>query len=74
MLLTMLIDADHLLATPIFEPNRCSIGFHPLHSYLAISIYTLLLIITKNKNVQMICVGLLFHIITDAIDCWMNSF
>ena len=29
MLLTMLVDLDHLLANPIFDPNRCSINFHP---------------------------------------------
>ena len=27
---TMFIDLDHLLANPIFDPNRCSINFHPL--------------------------------------------
>ncbi len=37
---TMLVDVDHLLATPVFDPTRCSIGFHPLHSYLAIGLYT----------------------------------
>ena len=37
MMLTMLVDLDHLLANPIYDPNRCSIGFHPLHSYLAIA-------------------------------------
>ncbi len=32
MLATMLIDLDHLVASPIFDTNRCSIGFHPLHT------------------------------------------
>jgi len=31
MVATMLVDIDHLLASPIYSPNRCSIGFHPLH-------------------------------------------
>ena len=35
----MLVDLDHLLATPIFKENRCSINFHPLHSYVAIGFY-----------------------------------
>ena len=35
MLLTMLIDLDHLLASPIFDANRCSIGYHPLHTVYA---------------------------------------
>ena len=28
MLTTMLIDLDHLLANPVFDPDRCSINFH----------------------------------------------
>ena len=33
---TMLVDVDHLLADPIYDPDRCSIGFHPLHTVPAI--------------------------------------
>jgi hypothetical protein len=33
MLATMLVDLDHLLADPIYDPDRCSIGFHPLHTF-----------------------------------------
>ncbi|RKW50452.1 MAG: hypothetical protein D8B57_10685, partial [Prevotella sp.] len=36
MLATMLVDMDHLLATPMFNPYRCSVGFHPLHSYFMV--------------------------------------
>jgi hypothetical protein len=36
MLATMLVDLDHLFANPMFDPTRCSIGFHPLHSIPAI--------------------------------------
>jgi len=32
MIGTMLFDVDHLLASPIFDPKRFSIGFHLLHS------------------------------------------
>ena len=56
----MLVDLDHLLATPIFEAGRCSIGFHPLHSYYAIAVYFLLLL-WKNKIIRIIAIGLLFH-------------
>ena len=35
----MFVDLDHLLANPIYDPCRCSIGFHPLHNYFAIVIY-----------------------------------
>lgn len=39
MLLGWLIDLDHLLADPIYVPDRCSIGFHPLHTTPAIVVY-----------------------------------
>ncbi|MEJ5145302.1 DUF6122 family protein [Sphingobacterium sp. MYb388] len=66
MIATMLVDLDHLLATPIFDPGRCSIGFHPLHSYYAIGIYILLVLFPKTR---IIAVGLLFHMFTDWQDC-----
>ncbi|MEX1382045.1 DUF6122 family protein [Lutibacter sp.] len=65
-ILTMLVDLDHLLTTPIFEAGRCSINFHPLHSYYAISVYFLLLIPAKTR---VIAIGLLFHMLTDFSDC-----
>ena len=67
MIATMIVDIDHLLAVPIYDPNRCSIGFHPLHSYLAISIYFLLLFFPK---VRLIAIGLLIHMALDYIDCY----
>ncbi len=69
MLATMLIDVDHLLATPIFDPNRCSIGFHPLHTYWATAIYAVLFFFKKTR---IIAVGLLFHMLTDYLDCQWN--
>lgn len=63
---TMLIDLDHLLANPIYDPNRCSINYHPLHSYYAIVVYFLLLI---PKKTRVIAIGLLLHIIADYLDC-----
>jgi hypothetical protein len=39
MLLVNIIDFDHLLSDSIYDPNRCGIGFHPLHSYLATAAY-----------------------------------
>lgn len=70
MFLTMLVDVDHLFATPIFDPNRASIGFHFLHSYYAIGIYFLLLFF-KGK-LRIVSVGLLFHMLTDYIDMLLN--
>jgi len=71
MVLTLLIDIDHLLATPIFDPNRCSIHFHVLHTYYAMIVYAVLLFFSKTRIVG---VGLLFHIVTDFQDClWIKS-
>ncbi|WP_108801762.1 DUF6122 family protein [Aquimarina sp. Aq107] len=64
----MLIDLDHLIANPIFDPNRCSIGFHFLHSLPAITLYFLTLIPKKTRIIGM---ALLWHILTDSIDCLM---
>lgn len=66
-LLTMLVDLDHLLATPIFDPNRFSIGFHPLHSYFMIGVYALGFVLFK-KNIRLVCLGLLLHMATDFQD------
>jgi len=69
MLFTMLIDLDHLLASPIFDTNRCSINFHPLHTYIAGVGYVLLLLFNKTR---IIAIGLILHLLTDAIDClWL---
>ncbi|MGB0896217.1 MAG: DUF6122 family protein [Flavobacteriaceae bacterium] len=67
-ILSMLVDADHLLATPIFQENRCSINYHPLHSYYAIMTYIVLLL---PKKTRIIAFALLFHMLTDWIDCQM---
>jgi Family of unknown function (DUF6122) len=66
MLSTMLIDLDHLLATPIFDANRCSINFHPLHSYVAIGIYIVLLL---PKKTRLLGLGFCIHILADWVDC-----
>ena len=66
MLMGLFIDVDHIWADPIFDPNRCSIGFHPLHSYWAIAIYVVL---TLFKKTRLIGIGLMIHIIADATDC-----
>ena len=69
MLATMLVDLDHLLADPIFDPSRCSIGFHVLHSYYAIAGY---LAMSLLPQLRIVAIGLLFHMFTDYLDClWM---
>ena len=66
---TMLVDLDHLLTNPIFDPNRCSINFHPLHTYYAIAIYILLLFL--RNPLRTIGIGRLLHMLADLIDCIM---
>lgn len=69
LLATMLIDLDHLLATPIFDATRCSINYHPLHTYYALVVYIILFAIPKTRIVGL---GLVLHFITDYIDClWL---
>ncbi len=70
-LLTMLVDLDHVFASPIFEQNRCSINFHPLHTYWAIGVYILLLFHPKTR---LVAIGLLMHMMTDGLDCWWMNF
>lgn len=62
----ILIDADHLLADPVFDPGRCSIGFHPLHSYWAIALYIILLFPRKTRIYGL---ALMIHILADFTDC-----
>jgi hypothetical protein len=70
MVATMLIDIDHLLADPVYDPGRCSIGFHPLHQYPLIALYAGLCLWPKTRLVG---IGLLLHMFLDGIDCvWMQ--
>ena len=68
MLLTMVVDVDHLLADPVFDAERCSIGFHPLHSYWAIPVYVILAVYPRTRLPGL---GLVIHMALDGIDCWM---
>ena len=68
LIATMLIDLDHLLASPVFDPNRCSINFHPLHRSYAIGLYAIGLCF---KKTQLIAIGLLIHMIADTLDCML---
>ncbi len=83
MAATMVVDADHLLATPIYDPERCSIGFHPLHTVAAIAIYAAAfvapLLIPKQGvdpgihrrawPVHIAGLGLLIHMALDWTEC-----
>lgn len=63
---TMVVDLDHLLANPIFQSDRISIGYHLLHTYPAMAIYGVMLLLPRPYNI--IGVGLLFHMFTDFVD------
>ncbi len=66
MMATMLVDLDHLIANPIYDPQRCSIGFHPLHQPWFIAVY---LVLCFQPKTRLIGLGLLIHMALDSIDC-----
>ena len=70
LLATMLVDLDHVFADPLFDPNRNSVGYHPLHSYWAIAAYFLGAIFLKG-DYRIIAIGLLFHMFTDFQDFYL---
>lgn len=63
-----LIDLDHLLANPIYDPLRCSINFHPLHSWYALPVY-IGGILYHNKFLRYFCIGVLLHLGMDWAYC-----
>ena len=85
LIATMLIDIDHFFADPVYDPNRCSIGFHPFHTWPAIFIYSCMFLTplfikpidlkkhTHKKIVDimhLIGLGLIIHMALDWIDCF----
>lgn len=80
----MIVDFDHLLASPIYDPTRCSIGFHPLHTWPVILVYFVLFVtpffIPKKQksekkqrtifSIHLIGLGLLIHMALDWLDCY----
>ena len=72
MVATMAIDLDHLLADPIFDPDRCSIGFHPLHTGWAALLYIGLLA-APSWRARAVGLGCLWHLATDFLDCILGG-
>ncbi len=70
MISTMVVDIDHLLANPVYDPGRCSIGFHPLHGFLPIAIYVSFCCVPKLRYVG---IGLLIHMALDSLDCQITN-
>src|SRR6056297_230742 len=85
LIATMLIDADHLLADPVYDPDRCSIGFHPMHTVPVIAAYVVLfalpLVVGRSRDRQALerlprvahlaGLGLLIHMLLDLTDCML---
>ena len=70
MTITLVVDLDHMLALPVYDPYRCSLGFHPLHSAAAIGVYAATVFIPK---LRLVAIGLLVHMLLDWSDCmWMK--
>ena len=66
LLAGIIIDIDHLWAIPLYDPNRCSVGFHALHSYWAVLVYSILPFF---KLTRIIGLALIIHIFADMMDC-----
>jgi hypothetical protein len=61
-----IIDIDHLLADPIYNPARCSITTHPLHRWFAWPFEAFLFFF---KKTVFIGVGIIEHLLLDGLDC-----
>jgi hypothetical protein len=84
MVATTVVDLDHLLAVPVYDPARCSIGFHPLHTTPLILLYAVLFALPLALGrtgeapglrrgafeLHLIGLGLLVHMGLDWGDCW----
>ena len=66
MLVAMVIDLDHLLSDPMYDPNRCSLASHPLHGLGPAMGYLLMLLPAKTR---LLGCGLLIHLALDGVDC-----
>ncbi len=83
LIATMLVDLDHLMAEPFYDPERCSIGFHPLHGTFPIALYAALFALPlalgrkagapgmrpATRTLHLIGLGLLVHMALDWTDC-----
>jgi hypothetical protein len=61
-----LIDVDHLLADPVYDPGRCSVTTHLLHRWPAQVLYLLLAMVPRTR---LLGLGLVIHVLLDALDC-----
>lgn len=73
MMATMVVDVDHLLATPVYDPQRCSIGYHPLHRLFPIALYAGLCLVPRYPWLRWLGLGLVTHMALDSLDCYSNQ-
>lgn len=66
LLAGLVVDVDHLLASPAYDPLRCSMGFHPLHTWPAVLLYAGL---AGYRPTRLFGAGLLLHMLLDSLDC-----
>jgi len=67
MIATMAVDLDHLFAVPLYDPDRCSINTHPLHTPVPIALYVVLAL---HPRTRLVGFGLVLHMALDSADCW----
>ena len=60
------IDLDHLFAEVVFDPMRCSLTTHLLHSWEAAVFYLILCFVAR---VRALGYGALLHLLVDAPNC-----
>jgi hypothetical protein len=70
MMVTMVVDVDHLLVVPVYDALRCGIGFHFLHGFIPIALYTVFCFIPK---LRIIGIGLIIHMALDSLDCQITN-
>ena len=69
MVATMAVDLDHLLADPVYDPDRMSLGFHPLHAWALQPVYVALALWPRTR---LLGLGLVVHMALDGLDgFWM---
>jgi len=68
MVLTNAVDLDHLLADPVYDADRCSLGFHPLHSWPAQPVWIALALWPRTR---VLGVGVVLHMLLDGLDCFL---
>lgn len=65
LLLSSLIDLDHLFSVPIYEASRCSINNHALHYALVFPAYVLGLF----TRYRYFFAGIILHLLIDYLTC-----